>query len=391
MTLHRRTLLGGLATLGAAGPLFAAPAPAAGANLVRFGQTASLTGGQQRYGNDVRAGIVAALQAANRIELQRDGARALQFELQTLDDGGVKDRGLGNVRQLIEGGATALVGLTSGAIAEASLPLVANAQIALLGTASGNMGIRGGGTAGAAGIAGIAHVRAGYDAEYRRMVGYVRDFGMKRLGYVHLQDTSAANLEAMQLALQAARVQPAATIAIDRNAKTFAPQVKQLLAAKLDGVMFTTNAGPILRMVEEMATGGYNGMVFASSFAGQELVDGIALAGRSVVMSLVVPRPTALGLAVVNQCRQDLAAFGDGAKLGLTTLEGYIAGRVAVEAARAAAQRGAKPSRASMREALARLQTDLGGYRVNFGAEHGMHGSQYVDMVVINRHGHIVG
>ncbi|NRF68150.1 ABC transporter substrate-binding protein [Aquincola sp. S2] len=388
MTMFRRSLLaglGGVTGLAALGPLHAATLTGSGGGaVVRLGQSASLSGGQQRYGQDVRAGILAALQAANRAESQRDGPRALQFELQTLDDGGVRDRGVANVKQLIDDGAAALVGLTSGAIAEAALPLVQNAQIPLLGTASGNMGIR------LASAAGISHVRAGYDTEYRRMVAYVRDFGMKRVGYVHLQDTSKANLEAMQQALQAARVQPAVTVGVDRNAKSFAPQVQQLAAAKLDGLMFTTNAGPILRMVEELSAAGFNGMCFASSFAGQELVDGIALAGRSIVMSLVVPRPNALGLAVVNQCRQDLAAFGGGAKLGITTLEGYIAGRVAVDAARAA-QRGGKPTRASMRDALARLQTDLGGYRVNFGAEHGMHGSQYVDMVVINRHGHIVG
>ena len=78
------------------------------------------------------------------------------------------------------------------------------------------------------------------------------------------------------------------------------------------------------------------------------------------------------------------------AKLGITTLEGYIAGRVAVEAARAAAARNERPGRDSFRTALATLQADFGGYRVNFGAQQG-HGSQYVDMVVINRHGHIVG
>jgi len=373
---RRHFMLAGTAAGCAGWPAFS---HAAG-KTVRIGQSASLSGTQTQYGKDVNIGLGAALAAANRAE----GSGGINFELTALDDGGVKERVATNTKSLIDGGAHALVGFTSGIGAQECLPLIQQSQIALVGTASGNMGIRG------SGKACTAHVRAGYDIEYRRMVAYVRDFGMKRVGYVHLQDTSKANLEAMQQALQAARVQPALTMPIDRNAKTFAPQIQQLLAARLDGLMFTTNAGPILRMVEELSAAGFAGMCFASSFAGQELVDGIALAGRSIVMSLVVPRPNALGLAVVNQCRQDLASFGGGARLGITTLEGYIAGRVAVEAARAA-QRGGKPTRASMRDALARLQTDLGGYRVNFGAEHGMHGSQYVDMVVINRHGHIVG
>jgi branched-chain amino acid transport system substrate-binding protein len=382
--MKRRSVLGALGapllSLPAWLPSLAQAAPAAGTTM-RFGQSASLSGGQSRYGRDVRDGIAAALQAANRQEADK-AAKALHFELVTLDDGGVKDRGVANVRQLIDGGATALLGLTSGAIAEAALPAVEAARIAMVGTASGNMGIR------QPSQASVSHVRAGYDAEYKRTVQYMRDFGLKRIGCVRLQDTSSANLEAMHQALQAANVKPAVDVAIDRNSKDFSAGVSQLLAARVDAVLFATNAAPILRMVEQLANGGFAGMYFASSFAGQDLVDGIALAGRSVIMSMVVPRPTALGLPVVNQCRQDLAALGTGAKLGITSLEGYIAGRVAVEAARAARER---PGRDAFRTALSTLQADLGGYRVNFGAQQGMHGSQYVDMVVINRHGHIVG
>jgi branched-chain amino acid transport system substrate-binding protein len=385
--MKRRSVLGALGVpclaLPAWLPSLARAAPAA-ITTIRFGQSASLSGGQSRYGRDVRDGIAAALQAANRQETEK-GARALQFELITLDDGGVKERGIANVRQLIDGGATALLGLTSGAIAEAALPAVEAARIAMVGTASGNMGIR------QPSQAPVSHVRAGYDAEYRRTVQYMRDFGLKRIGCVRLQDTSSANLEAMHQALEVASVKPAVNVAIDRNSKDFSAAVSELLAARVDGVLFATNAAPILRMIEQLANGGFAGMYFASSFAGQDLVDGIALAGRSVIMSMVVPRPTALGLPVVNQCRQDLAALGSGAKLGITSLEGYIAGRVAVEAARAAARGTERPGRDNFRTALASLQADLGGYRVHFGAQQGMHGSQYVDMVVINRHGHIVG
>ena len=378
--MDRRSLLRAWPLLAAPAWSLAAPAPGA---VIRFGQSASLSGGQSRYGRDVRDGIAAALQSANRQEAEK-GAKALQFELVTLDDGGVKDRGIANVQQLIDGGATALLGLTSGAIAEAALPAVEAARIAMVGTASGNMGIRQP-SQGAA-----VHVRAGYDAEYRRTVQYMRDFGLKRIGCVRLQDTSSANLQAMHQALAAASVTPVVDVAIDRNSKDFTPEVQKLLAAKVDAVLFATNAAPILRMVEQLANGGFAGMYFASSFAGQDLVDGIALAGRSVIMSMVVPRPTALGLPVVSQCRQDLAALGTGAKLGITSLEGYIAGRVAVEAARAAA-RSERPGREAFRTALSSLQTDLGGYRVHYGTQQGAQGSQYVDMVVINRHGHIVG
>src|SRR6185436_17959733 len=101
------------------------------------------------------------------------------------------------------------------------------------------------------------------------------------------------------------------------------------------------------------------------------------------------PRPSALGVGVVGQCKSDLAALGSGAALGVTTLEGYIAGRVAVEAARAAVKAGGA-TRGRMRDALSSLRTDLGGYRLAYAPDN-PHGSQYVEMVVIDRYGRIVG
>jgi len=346
--------------------------------VIKLGQSASLTGAQARYGGDVRDGIAAALASANR-----NDSKGLKFELVTMDDGGTRDRCVENVKRLIDDGVSALIGLTSGAAAEACMPAIEKGQIALIGTASGNMGIRG------AGQTGAIHVRAGYDVEYKRMVSYVKDFGLKRVGYVFLKDTSKANLSAMTQALEGVGIQPAVVVGIDRNTKSLQPAAKQLLDAKLDVVLFTTNAAPVLSIIEHMNKANYPGMYFSSSFAGQDLIDAVATTKRSVVMSLVVPRPTALGVGVVNQCKQDLAALGTGAKLGVTTLEGYIAGRVAVEAGRNAVKAGGA-SRARIKDALANLRADLGGYRVAYSPENAQ-GSQYVEMVVIDRFGRIVG
>ena len=347
--------------------------------VVTLGQSASLTGAQARYGADVRDGILAAFAAANRAD-----PKGPRFELQVLDDGGTKDRCIANVQKLIGDGAAALVGLTSGAAAEACMPQVEKNQIALIGTASGNMGIRVGAPRDC-----TAHVRAGYDVEYRQMISYVRSYGFKRVGFVYLQDTSKINLATLTAALDEAGLKEPMSIGVDRNAKDADAAAKKLLAARLDCVVFTTNAAPALAIAKAMTNGGYAGMLFASSLAGQDLINGVPQIGRSMVMSLVVPRPTALGMGVVSQCARDLAAVDANAKLGVTVLEGYIAGRVTVEAARQAAQRG-DPSRARILDALANLKLDLGGYRVSYEGGHSQ-GSRYVDLVIIDRFGRIAG
>jgi ABC-type branched-subunit amino acid transport system substrate-binding protein len=346
---------------------------------VRFGQSASLTGGQAAYGKDVRDGIAAAFAAANRAEKQ------LRFELMSADDGGDKARCKDNVKSLIDqGGVVALVGLTSGAAAEACLPIMEETRTVLLGTASGNMGIRNDKATMA------YHVRAGYDDEYRRMTSYVSEFGMRRVGYVYLEDTSAANQNAMKEALERVNLKLTVSVPLSRNAKGFNEEVSKLLAGRLDCVLFTTNATPISAIVQKMSEAKYPGFYFSSSFAGQPLIDDMAGKGRSIIMSQVVPRPNNVAAGVVKRFQEDLVAYDKNAHAGFTSLEGYIAGRVAVEAARAAARAGGTVTRSRFREALADLNVDLGGYRTRFGASNNQ-GSRFVDVVAIDRSGRVIG
>lgn len=370
--MKRRSLLLGAPALvaGFSGAVRAEPL------VVKFGQSASLTGGQAEYGQDVRKGIVAAFHAANLAD-----TKGPRFELVTLDDGGLKDRCTANVKTLVDSGVTALVGLTSGAAAEACLPIIEEQRVVMLGTASGNMGIRG------EKLTMAYHIRSGYDDEYRRMVAYVKEFNMQRVGYVYLKDTSPANQAAMTRALDAVGLKLTTSLALDRNQKGFDAEVSTLLDAKLDCVLFTTNSHPVSAIVTGMSAASYRGFYFSSSFAGNALLNEMAGRGQSIIMSQVVPRPNAVA-KVVKQYKADLAALDSAARVGFTSLEGYIAGRVAVEAARLAAKGGV--SRARFRDALSDLDVDLGGYRVRF-TRSSPQGSRFVDVVALDRRGRIIG
>lgn len=345
--------------------------------VVTFGQSASLTGGQADYGKDVRDGLLAAFNAANKSDPK------VRFELMALDDGGEKERCKANVKKLISSGATALVGLTSGAAAEACLSLIEESKIVMLGTASGNMGIR------SDKLTMAYHVRSGYDDEYKRMLTYVKEFNMSRVGYVYLKDTSPANQAAMTAALDAVGMKLTVSVPLDRNAKSFDAEAKTLLDAKLDCVLFTTNSHPISQIVARMAAAKYPGFYFSSSFAGQALIDDMTGKGQSIIMSQVVPRPNAIANGVVKRCTEDLAALGTNARMGFTSLEGYIAGRVAIEAARAA-MKGGEITRQKFRQALADLSVDLNGYKTRF-TPHSPNGSRFVDVIAIDRTGRIIG
>src|SRR5688572_9064859 len=71
---------------------------AARPSVIKFGQSASLTGGQASYGRDLRDGIAAAFASA------ASNGEGPPFELVCLDDGGTGERCRQNVRTLIESG-----------------------------------------------------------------------------------------------------------------------------------------------------------------------------------------------------------------------------------------------------------------------------------------------
>jgi hypothetical protein len=111
--------------------------------------------------------------------------------------------------------------------------------------------------------------------------------------------------------------------------------------------------------------------------------------GQSIIMSQVVPRPNAIALPLIKRYQQDLAAVDQAAKPGYTSLEGYIAGRTAIEAARLTAASG-QVSRARLHDALTQVNLNLGGYRVRF--DNGdREGSHLVDIVALSRAGQIIG
>lgn len=347
--------------------------------VVRFGQSASLSGGQASYGQDMRNGIAAAFAAASAQE-SRTG---LRFELKALDDGGLRANCMKNVLALSDTDVLGLVGLTSGVGAEASLPVFEDTRMPLLGTASGNLGLR------AAGVKNVFNVRVGHDAEYRRMTGYAKDFGLQRVGIVYMGDAAASNLNALKQSLADSGIAPKVSVAIDRNASNFEAAARELLQNRPDCVMFTTNAEPICKITELMSAAKFPGLYYASSYSGQTLIDKLSARQQGCVMSTVVPRPSSQATPVVAQCQRDLALLGNkDARLGVTTLEGYIVGRIAVEAS-IAAQASGRLSRARFGEVLAGLKADLGGYRVDFGG--GSQGSRFVDLIALDRYGRLVG
>jgi ABC-type branched-subunit amino acid transport system substrate-binding protein len=245
------------------------------------------------------------------------------------EDDGKRDQVLANTKKLIEQHkVAALIGYTSGAGVEASLSYLDSQNVALIGPVTGNMGIR------AQHHRFLFHTRAGYSEEMQRMIGALANTGIKRFAMAYLDDVGPANPQAMKAALTQNNLTTVVEVPMNRNADNFSEQVANLMKSTPDAVVFISNAKPIVQIVRGMRAAGYGGQFATSSFSGLGLVDDLKDAGRGLIMSQVLPKPTKTHLRLIADYQKHLKEHDAEAKPNYTSLESYVAARVLVEAMR---------------------------------------------------------
>lgn len=373
--MFSRRLLVAAAVLVAASLPLAAQAQKSGPILI--GQSAGFSGGQAAYSADVKAGILAGLEAANRA----GGVHGRPLKLLAEDDQGKKDNVLANTRKLVEvDKVTALIGYTSGAGVEATLKYLGENRVPMLSPVTGNMGIR------ANFHRNLFHTRAGYDDEMKKVIGGLALTGVKRFAIAYLDDVGPANPQAMHGALDLAKLKAVAAVPLNRNATDFTAQVDALVKANPEAVIFISNGPPIVKIVQGMRQKGYGGQFASSSFSGLKVIDDLKDDGFGLILSQVLPPPNRTHLKLIKEYQQDLKAIAPDAKPNYTSLEGYIAARVLVDGLRKAGP-GAEPEK--LVEALEGMRrVDFGGYEINFSRD-SHDGSRFVDTGVVSRGGNL--
>jgi ABC-type branched-subunit amino acid transport system substrate-binding protein len=353
-----------------------AAAHAANAEIL-IGQSAGMTGGQAEYSKDVRTGILAYFEAANRA----GGVHGQPVKLVTEDDKGKSDDVVANTRKLIEQHKVfALIGYTSGAGVEKVLPLIEQAKVPMLSPATGNAGIR------QEHHRYLFHTRAGYADEMRRVVDTLATIGLQRFALVYLSDTTV-NRKVMEDALVANKLKEVAAVGLDRNSKDFGPAVETLYKAQPQAVLFITNSGPVVQVVRGLKEKGYSAEFVSSSFAGTGFLGELKDDAPGVKVVQVLPSPDKTSLRLVKDFREHLRLVDASMKPNYTNFEGYVAARVMVEGLRRA---GKGASREKFVMALETMgEVDLGGYSVGYDAK-GHAGSRFVDIGVVNGKGALV-
>lgn len=368
--MNRRHLLPALAAL-----LFSAAAAAQQPWLI--GQSAPLSGGNARFGNDVRDGAAAMFAAINAA----GGVAGRPIELVTLDDANDRKKAGANTAVLLkERGVIALFGYGSATLSLDALPQAEAAGVPFFAPFSGAAPVRVKSPV-------LFTVRASYAEELEKMLAFWTRLGMRRVTVVHYDDeVGRQNLEVVAAYLKKIELAPQA-FAIRRNASLGPADLQRLIDQKPEVLMNTVLSGPAAQIVKGLHERGLFVPTSSLSFVGAEqFIQAAGAAAAGVSIAQVVPSPTQ-PIPAVQACARALQAAGVKTPMNTTHLEACFGAQILAEGLRRAAKTG---TARALRDALANLGShDLGGFTVRFRPVD-QHGSSFVELAMVTRDGRMM-
>ncbi len=345
---------------------------------ILFGQSAAFSGPAQQLGNDMRLGIEAAFHEAN----ENGGVHGRRLELTTLDDSYETEVAFNNTRRLINAERVfALIGAVGTPTARASLPVATAAGVPFVAPFTGADLLR------SPDLDNVLNLRASYRQETEEIVARLTgDLGITRIAVLYQNDSYGADgLVGTQMALERRGLAPVATGYYRRNTTAVKYALLEIAAAAPEALIMIGAYAPV---AETIALAGRSNpdLVFATvSFVGSKALSAtLGPDGAGVYVSQVVPLPGDASVPAVAAYHKALADHAGDAAPSFVSLEGYLAGRLAIVALEAC---GRELSRAcflnSVRDAEA---IDIDGFRLQFGPGDNQ-GSDAVLLTVIGEDG----
>jgi ABC-type branched-subunit amino acid transport system substrate-binding protein len=375
--MKRRQLIQSAAGVCAAGFGLAARSQAS-AKIV-LGQSAAFSGPASALGEQFKKGALLHFDKVNA----RGGIGGRQIELTSLDDGYEPERCAANTRQLIERGVFALFGYVGTPTSLAALPLVTAAKMPFIAPFTGAEALR------APFNRHVFHLRASYFDETAEIVKQLTAVGIKRISVFHQNDSyGKAGLEGVNRALKPLGLAPASLGTVERNTVDVDAAVKAILAGKPDAIVQISAYKACAAFIRAARKAGFGGTFYNVSFVGtQALARELEADARGVVVSQVMPFPfmpiTPLSGEYQTAGR---AAAGDKFDPNYSSMEGYVAAKMMVEALRRAGNSLSVDGLISGLESL--REFNLGGFFVDFsGQKHT--GSKYVELTILQADGRV--
>jgi branched-chain amino acid transport system substrate-binding protein len=354
-------------------------APWSQAATVVVGEVGPMSGLDANQGRAYAAGMQLAFGNANKA-----GVNGHTFTLVRKDDGGRPEDTVSVTRQLLaDDKPLVLAGYFGNRNVDdlVSSGLLQANKIALVGYRSAEI---------RAETPYLYSVRAGLRDEINKLTQHLSTIGITRLGLLYEEGPGAPALVA---AAEEAAKKAQGTIVVKTSypagTARVSPAVNAFVATPPQAIIMVSSGAAAAGFIEQYRATGGGAQLFAHSGAdieqlskrlSEEQMQGVAIAQ-------VTPSPYTISSRLAKEFNDTVAKSEKlDVPLSYAMMEGYITGKVIVEAVR---RQGRSPSREGMVAALDSMDYyDMGGYAV--GYKPGMHsGSKFVELSIISGAGKI--
>jgi len=342
-----------------------------------FGQVAALNGPAQALGQGMREGILAAFEEANRT----GGVNGRKLELKSIDDGYEPEKTIVATNNAIkEDKIFALVGAVGTPTSKAGQPIATAAKVPFIGPFTGAEFLRNPFNRY------IVNIRSSYFQETESWIEHLtNDLGITRIAILYQDDAfGLAGLAGVKKAMAKRDMSLVAEGTFKRNTTAVKSAMLEIMKGQPQAVVTVGPYKPIAEFIKLARQLRFDPVFVAISFVGSDsLAHELGNQGSGVVVSQVVPFPGDRSLPVVASYQAALAAISPNAKAGFVSLEGYLVGRLVVEALK---RIPGLPTREAFLDAVAGNPFDLGGVKLGFSATQNQ-GSNQVYFTVLQADG----
>jgi branched-chain amino acid transport system substrate-binding protein len=329
------------------------------ADTITFGQAAVLEGPASALGLGMQQGLNAAFNEVNA----KGGVHGRKIKLISVNDGYEPDRAIAATKKLIEEDKVfALIGPVGTPTSAAAQPIATAAKVPFMGAFTGAGFLRN------PKLENVINVRASYDAETEAWVKHLtEDLKITKIGIFYQDDAfGRAGLSGFKKAMEKRGMQIAAEATYERNTVAVKTGVLAMKQAAPEAVVIVGAYKPVAEFIKLSKKVSFNPVFVNISFVGANaLAKELGPEGKGVIVSQVVPFPADASLPVVADYQKAIKAAGGEPEF--VSLEGYLAGRLAIAALEKA---GKDVTRDGMLKAIKDTgKFDIGGLPMTFSAE----------------------
>ena len=291
---------------------------------VLFGQSAAFSGPAWELGTNMQLGILAAFHEGN----QAGGVHGRRLELVSLDDSYEPEATIINTHELIEENEVfALIGAVGTPTSRSAVPIASEAHVPYVAPFTGAAFLRD------SSLRNVVNLRASYNQETEEMVARLtEDLGVERIAVLYQDDSfGLAGLNGAKAALKRRDMEPVSVGFYPRNTLAVKSALLKMRGADPEAIIMVGAYQPVATFVSWARQIELDPVFITISFVGSNaLADFLGTDGENVFVTQVVPFPSDDTIPAVSSYLNALSNYDSEAKPGWVSLEGYLAGRLAI-------------------------------------------------------------